>query len=105
MIPPSGCPPWQPDQPGQRRRPQTKPRCYTTPRDTILEIHERVLGPEHPSTATIFNNVASCLNAQGRHGEAEALYRKALEIRERVLGPDHPQWRAIRRRAPNSHDG
>ncbi|WP_293866479.1 tetratricopeptide repeat protein, partial [uncultured Alsobacter sp.] len=46
-------------------------------------------GPDHPSTAASYNNLASNLDAQGRAGEAEPLYRKALEIRERMLGPDH----------------
>ena len=30
------------------------------------------------------------LRAQGRYGEAEPLYRRALAIREEALGPDHP---------------
>ena len=28
--------------------------------------------------------------AQGRYGEAEPLYQRALKIREKVLGPEHP---------------
>ena len=55
-----------------------------------LEIFERVLGTDHPSTASSYNNVAYNLNAQGRYAEAEPLYGKGLEIRERVLGTDHP---------------
>ncbi|MEW8659886.1 MAG: TIR domain-containing protein, partial [Candidatus Thiodiazotropha endolucinida] len=38
-----------------------------------LEICQRVLGEEHPSTATSYNNVATNLNAQGRYAEAEPL--------------------------------
>jgi tetratricopeptide (TPR) repeat protein len=52
------------------------------------------LGPDHPDTATSYDNVAVNLNAQGRYSEAEPLFRKALEIRERVLGPDHPDTAA-----------
>ena len=48
------------------------------------------LGEDHPDTVTSYNNLASNLNAQGRYGEAEPLYRKALEICERELGEDHP---------------
>ena len=55
-----------------------------------LEIRQRVLGEEHPSTAASYNNVASNLNAQGRYEEAEPLFRKSLEIRQRVLGEEHP---------------
>jgi hypothetical protein len=35
-----------------------------------------VLGEEHPLTAASYNNVASCLNAQGKH----ALERRAMEV-------------------------
>ena len=55
-----------------------------------LEIRERVLGKEHPDTASSYNNVAYNLNAQGRFEEAEVLYRKALDIFERMRGREHP---------------
>ncbi len=54
------------------------------------EIWEKVLGPEHPDTASCLNNLAGLYRAQGRYKEAEPLYRRALEIKERVLGPEHP---------------
>ena len=55
-----------------------------------LELSERVLGPEHPTTATTLNNLAAVLEATGRYQEAEMLYRRSLELSERVLGPEHP---------------
>ena len=55
-----------------------------------LEIHRRVLGDDHPATATSFNNLALLYRAQGRYGEAEPLFQKALAIRRRILGDDHP---------------
>ncbi len=55
-----------------------------------LFFTQEILGEEHPSTATSYNNVAYNLNAQGRLQEAEPLFRKALEICERVLGEEHP---------------
>jgi len=55
-----------------------------------LDIRERVLGTDHPVTATSYNNLASNLDDQGQASEAEPLYRKALDIRERILGTDHP---------------
>ena len=55
-----------------------------------LEIYERVLSENHPSTATSYNNLAFNLNAQGRYEAAEPLFRRSLEIRERVLGEEHP---------------
>jgi tetratricopeptide (TPR) repeat protein len=54
-----------------------------------LEIRQRVLGEEHPSTAASYNNVASNLNAQGKYEQAEPLLRKGLEINQRVLGEEH----------------
>ena len=55
-----------------------------------------MLGPDHPSTAASYNNVAYNLNAQGRYEEAEPLFRKALDISERVLGEEHPQTKVVR---------
>ncbi len=55
-----------------------------------LKIWERVLGPDHPVTASSLNNLALLYQAQGKLTDAEPLHRRALEIRERVLGPDHP---------------
>ena len=55
-----------------------------------LRICEKVLGPDHPDTATSYNTVAYCLKAQGKAAEALPLYRKALLIWEKVLGPITP---------------
>ena len=59
-----------------------------------LLICEKVLGADHPHTATSCNNVAACLQDQGKAAEALPLLRKALRIREKVLGLDHPQTAA-----------
>ncbi len=58
--------------------------------EKALAISERVLGEEHPSTATSYNNLAYVYESQGEYGKAEGLYEKALAIRERVLGEEHP---------------
>ena len=42
------------------------------------------------------NNLADLYQSQGRYGEAEPLYRRALEARERVLGPEHPHTLATK---------
>ena len=44
----------------------------------------------HPSTLTSVNNLAFLLVAQGKLGDAEQFYRRALDGREQVLGPTHP---------------
>jgi hypothetical protein len=53
-------------------------------------VRERVLGPEHPDTATSLNNLGSLLQAQGDLAGARPYYERALAVRERVLGPEHP---------------
>ena len=47
-----------------------------------LEGREKVLGKEHPDTLTSVNNLASVLQGQGKHEEAEQMNRRALEGRE-----------------------
>jgi tetratricopeptide (TPR) repeat protein len=59
-------------------------------RQQILAIRRKVLGEEHPSTATSYNNLAYNLNAQGKYAEAAEGFRKALAIRRKVLGEEHP---------------
>jgi len=55
-----------------------------------LAIREKVLGPEHPLTATSLNNLASCCRP-GDLGGARPLCERALAITEKALGPEHPQ--------------
>jgi tetratricopeptide (TPR) repeat protein/predicted trehalose synthase len=55
-----------------------------------LAIYERVLGPDHPDTATCLNNLADVQRNLGRFGEAESVYKRALAINEKALGPTHP---------------
>jgi Flp pilus assembly protein TadD len=49
-----------------------------------------VLGADHPDTIISVNNLAVCIDRQGRSVEAEPIFRQALEARTRVLGADHP---------------
>ena len=74
----------------------------------IIEVEG--FGPEEPRLATSFNNLANLYRAQGRYGEAEPLFERALAIVENVFGSDHPRaakrpsrsrsapWRSGRRR-------
>jgi tetratricopeptide (TPR) repeat protein len=59
-----------------------------------LAIREKVLGPEHPATATSLNNLGLLLKTQGDYAGALPYYRRALDIREKVLGPEHPDTAA-----------
>ena len=55
-----------------------------------LAINEKVLGPDHRSTASTLNYLAMLYRAQGRYAEALPYYQRALSIREKALGPEHP---------------
>jgi tetratricopeptide (TPR) repeat protein len=58
--------------------------------EKLLAIYRKVLGEEHPHTATCYGNLAANQNAQGRYKEAEEGYGKALAICRKVLGEEHP---------------
>ena len=49
-----------------------------------------MLGKDHPSTATTYNNIAGVYSDQGEYGKALQWYQKALKISEKVLGKEHP---------------
>ena len=46
--------------------------------------------PRPPRCRHALNNLAELYQAQGRYGEAEPLFKRALAIHEKALGPDHP---------------
>ena len=64
--------------------------------EQVLAERERVLGPDHPDTLTIRNNLAGAYKSAGRLGEAIELYEQVLADRVRVLGPDHPDTLTVR---------
>jgi Flp pilus assembly protein TadD len=64
---------------------------------TALEIHRRILGPEHPRTLPVEDTLGTIYLKTGRFKEAEVLFRKLVPIAERVLGEDNwdlPNYRA-----------
>jgi tetratricopeptide (TPR) repeat protein len=58
--------------------------------EKALAIREKVLGLDHPFTATTHNNIAGVYRAKGENDKAMELHEKALAIKEKFLGPDHP---------------
>ena len=67
----------------------------------LLEICEKINGPDHPDTAPSLNNLAALYRVMGDYAKAEPLYRSALAF-EKALGPEHPDtalastaWRAV----------
>jgi tetratricopeptide (TPR) repeat protein len=55
-----------------------------------LEISRKVLGDEHPDTATRLNNLGCLYSSMADYAKAEPLYRQSLEIYRKVLGDEHP---------------
>ena len=64
--------------------------------EQVLAERERVLGPDHPDTLTIRNNLAGAYKSAGRLAEAVELFERVLADRVRVLGSDHPDTLAAR---------
>ena len=65
--------------------------------EEALSISRRVLGADHPDTATSLNNLAGLYRAQGRYAEAAPMLKEAVEIMERVLGAEHPNTKIMRK--------
>jgi tetratricopeptide (TPR) repeat protein len=55
--------------------------------EKALEGFERLVGPEHPSTVSVVNNLGTLLYTQQKLGDAQQMYERALVGRDRVLGP------------------
>jgi tetratricopeptide (TPR) repeat protein len=55
-----------------------------------LAVDEKALGPDHPETAVVLNNLSALYRAQGQYAQAETLCKRSLAIREKALGPNHP---------------
>jgi tetratricopeptide (TPR) repeat protein len=67
--------------------------AYTQARplyERALAIREKVLGAEHPETATSLGNLANLLQDQGDLAASRRLRERALAINEKALGPEHP---------------
>ena len=56
----------------------------------VLDLHKKVLGPEHPDTLTSMANLAVTYSGQGKYEEAGELELKVLDLSKKVLGPEHP---------------
>ena len=61
-----------------------------------IAIFKKVHGDEHPSVATLLNNLAGLLKDQGQDDDAACLGKQALAIFEKVLGADHPNTQTVR---------
>jgi len=57
--------------------------------ERVIAVREKVLGRDHPDTASGLNNLAGLLDTLGDYEAAQPLYERALSIREEVLGHSH----------------
>ena len=58
--------------------------------EKALTTHQNILGEEHPSTATSYNNLAALYESMGEYAKALPLHEKALKICQDILGEEHP---------------
>jgi CHAT domain-containing protein/Tfp pilus assembly protein PilF len=58
--------------------------------ERVLEIRERLSGPEHPDVADSLNDLARLYLDRGDYAKAEPLLNRALAILEKALEPEHP---------------
>ena len=56
--------------------------------EQALQLYERILGPENPTTVRIISRLGSVAVSQAKYAEAEALSTRALTVQRRVLPPE-----------------
>jgi len=66
--------------------------------EKALVIREKVVGMEHPDTASIYNNIAFVYRNQNNNTEALEWYMKALLVLEKVLGKGRPSIATTKKR-------
>ena len=67
-------------------------------------VIEDVLGPDHPVTLTVRNNLAGAYKSAGRLAEAIELFKQVLDERERVLEADHPDTLTVRNNLASAYE-
>jgi len=58
--------------------------------ERVLDIREKILGPDHRDVAASLINLATLHRDKGEYGKAEQLYDRGLTILEKSIGPEHP---------------
>jgi Tfp pilus assembly protein PilF len=62
----------------------------------VLEVREVSLGPEHPDTLDVLDDLAELFKLYGNFAKAEKYYLKAIKCLEKTLGASHPDTTASR---------
>ena len=71
------------------------PQLALTLTDPVTQA-TNTLGPNHPDTLTLRNNLANAYQDAGNLDKAIALHQQNLQDRKRILGPNHPHTLASR---------
>jgi tetratricopeptide (TPR) repeat protein/CHAT domain-containing protein len=58
--------------------------------EKLVQLREKVNGPEHPAIVTGLYVLALIYQTMGEHAKAEPLFQRTLRISEATLGPEHP---------------
>ena len=53
--------------------------------EEALKVAEETFGPNHINVALALDNLAVLYQGQGKHAEAEPLFKRAMEIEEKAL--------------------
>ena len=79
--------------------PETASFDFNLPRNTFQQCVDQIISdanqalellpPDDPQAILMTGNLAVHASRQGRHAEAEKIYRDVLDIEQRVLGPTH----------------
>jgi tetratricopeptide (TPR) repeat protein len=64
------------------------PAAHTDAQELERRVKAR-FGIDHPDYAVALNKLAIVFLAEGKYGEAEGLFKRALAIREKALGANH----------------
>ena len=70
---------------------------------TTVKALQHVMGPDHPDTLILCNNLAGAYESAGRLTQAITLYEQVLTDRTRILGNDHPQTLTSRNNLANAY--
>lgn len=58
--------------------------------EKTIEVYERLLGTEHPSTLKSMCNLAGYCHSHGQYERAVQLGKQTVEVQKRALGAEHP---------------
>ena len=71
--------------------------------ERVLEIWQKLLGPEHLDTLRAMQGLAAIKASQGHHAEAEKILKLVLEGRKRTLGHDDLETLSVVERIADAH--